>query len=183
MANDWTVGNERNPLLSWKHNKASPEEHPLHYIGKRLLHKVMTNEHLVKIIRRFDPDLPGTIGMVADLHCHVWSSNTFTVVFLETGHMGVSKRNAVDEADLNRGVRIAASRALAGFMTTWLQEEKDRHGGLKPSDLRNQIIPMARKNVPPLLEKIQMEEDRAREALIRRDERHISQSTGTRFRY
>lgn len=53
---------------------------------------------------------------VGRMLCHIWSSNTFTVVFMDSGDMGVSKRNAVDKADLDRGIRIAASRAMGSFV-------------------------------------------------------------------
>lgn len=179
--------------MSWKNGKPSPEERPLHYIGRRLLSKVMSAWHINRILLRHDPtliDKDGSSTMLEEVHslaCHIWSSNTFTVVFMETGHMGVSKRNAVDEGDLDRGIRIAAGRALIGFMASFIHEEELRNESQKEVDLRDQIIPMARKNVPFLLEKIETEEriayDRARNALIRRDELNISQITGNRFRY
>lgn len=146
--------------MSWKNNKPSPEERPLHYIGKRHLHEVIAFSHIEKIVIRHNPELieEGVAYEVSLFYCHIWSSNTFTVVFMETGHMGVSKRNLLDVATLGRGMRIAAGRALTAFMATWLHEEKLLEEGGKGEDLRDQIIPMARKNVPHLLKKIELDE-------------------------
>lgn len=179
--------------MSWKNNKGSPEERPLHYIGHRQLHEVMALQHIKKVIMRHDATLINKdedsmmVQEVSSLTCHIWSSNTFTVVFMETGHIGCSVRNAVDRAELSRGIRIAASRALGGFMATFLHEEQLRNEGQKAVDLRDQIVPMARKNVPPLLMKIERgerdAEAQARDGLVRRDELNISEAIGGRFRY
>ncbi len=115
--------------MSWNHNKSSPEERPLHYLGAKPTTELITGNHMAKIILRLDPLLGNaiinedlkdlskeTMMKVGRMLCHIWSSNTFTVVFMDSGDMGVSKRNAVDKADLDRGIRIAAARAMGSFV-------------------------------------------------------------------
>ena len=171
--------------MSWKNNNASPEERPLHYIGHRPLHKIMSFTHMKKVIRRQDTVLWGSAHTVCTFNCHIWSSNTFTIVFLETGHMGASKRNAVDKASLVIGTRIAAGRALSAFMATWDLEEKELAAGRKGEDLRDQVIPMARKHIPQVLAKIKRDEavaeERAKQSLIHRDGMNIPKIIGSRF--
>lgn len=198
--------------MSWNKGNASPEENPLHYLGCRALAEVIDGNHLAKIIARHDHHLFEAIGggtralaedaihQVARLKIHIWSSNTFTVAFMETGHMGCSKRNAVDKAELERGITIASGRAVAGFIMAEKLEWDYMQAGEPGVDLTNQVIPAERHTVAGELEKMKKQqalrdslsanppgpfkdEEQAREWLDRREERNISESTGYRFRY
>ena len=198
--------------MSWNKGNASPEEYPLHYLGCRALAEVIDGNHLAKIIARHDPYLFEAIGggthalaedaihQMARLKIHIWSSNTFTVVFMETGYMGCSKRNAIDKAELDRGITIATGRAVASYILAEKLDWDLMQEGKESTNERGRIIPAERQHVIGHLEKIAHQEvirdsltsnppgpfkteDEAVEWLNRRDERNISHSTGYRFRY
>ena len=175
---------------------------------------MMTGQHLRKLILRIDPQLSkdidnaaqtldhggralayATVTSIAAETGHVWSSNTFTVVFLKSGYMGASKRSASDQPDLERAIRIACSRAVAGFLLSSKLEWEDALNDMVPADQRDTIVPIRRGDIPGENEQISMQEElldaaskfvqeeRAKQALVRRDERNISHALGRRFRF
>jgi hypothetical protein len=151
--------------MSYKNNKGSPEERPLHYLRAAELHEMINADHMAKLIERNDSDLgraflEGTpeivamvIASVARLRGHIWSSNTFTVVFLETGQMGCAKRNLADEPDIKRSITIAASRAFTGLVLANRVDWLDMEEGRPKKSIMDDVIPMVRKDVPELVEK------------------------------
>lgn len=145
--------------MSWNSGNASPEEYPLHYLGRRKVNACIKPEHLGKLITRLDPQLANAlrfndteladvaIAQMSRMKVHIWSSGTFTVVFSESGHMGCSKRNAVDDDELARGITLATARAVSAMLIEQRVEYEGMQSGIVPNDNLDQIVPLPRRCV------------------------------------